>query len=235
VLDSNVATVKALLAHGANVAARDSLGRSALHLLGDLATAELVEVLLAAGAKFHACDGEGRTAFGLALEAERTGVLRALAAAYLPRDDDAPDESGWTEAHHAACFGSPRGIEKLLAAGTLAAPDAQGWSVLHQASFDGVTSAIERLVAAGLSVEHLSSGGERPLHVATSEDAVRTLISLGADVRAVDAQGNTALHLAVVRSFPWLLPLLTAAGASWDAKNAAGETPRALAAARGMP
>ncbi|MGQ0507655.1 MAG: ankyrin repeat domain-containing protein, partial [Myxococcaceae bacterium] len=232
--ENNPDAVRALFAAGAAAKVEDIEGRNPLHYLGDTAQPEVVQALLDGGVSYHAPDKQGVSAFALALQSERTHALKALAPAYPPREDDVEDDSGWSEAHHAACFGSTAAIACLVARGTLAQKDSQGWTVLHQATFDGVVAALEQLVAAGLSVESTSDAGERPIHVATNEEAVKALLRHHADVNARDAAGNTALHLAITRGFQWLFEPLHRAGARWDVPNAQGETARQLAAQRGV-
>ncbi len=59
--------------------------------------------------------------------------------------------------------------------------------------------------------------------------AVTTALELGADVRAVDQAGNTALHAAASHGMDTLVRALVAQGADVRATNARGQTPAALA------
>jgi hypothetical protein len=62
--------------------------------------------------------------------------------------------------------------------------------------------------------------------------AVRLLLELGADVNAVDDNGETALHGAAYQSRARLVPLLAERGADikiWDRQNKFGWTPLMIA------
>jgi ankyrin repeat protein len=62
---------------------------------------------------------------------------------------------------------------------------------------------------------------------------VQALLSGGADVRAEDAQGSTALHAAARRGDVAMIDELFGVGALVDARSRAGETPLGAARARG--
>ena len=62
--------------------------------------------------------------------------------------------------------------------------------------------------------------------------AVRMLLDLGADINAVDDNGETVLHGAAYQSWSKLVPLLAERGAKsevWDRKNKWGWTPLMIA------
>jgi ankyrin repeat protein len=62
--------------------------------------------------------------------------------------------------------------------------------------------------------------------------ACEYLISLGADVNAVDKHGQTAMHGAAFKSLPKIVRLLAAHGAKidiWNRKNDSGWTPLLIA------
>jgi ankyrin repeat protein len=85
------------------------------------------------------------------------------------------------------------------------------------------------MVAAGI-------GSTAPEEEAGSESeclaAVQYLVSLGADVNTVDANGETAMHGAAYKNIPSMATYLNEAGADirlWNTKNALGRTPLLIA------
>jgi ankyrin repeat protein len=85
------------------------------------------------------------------------------------------------------------------------------------------------MAAAGL-------GTANPLEEAGTEaealEAVRLLLELGADVNAVDSNGDTAMHGAAYGNFPAIVQLLADRGADiniWKQKDTAGRTPLFIA------
>jgi ankyrin repeat protein len=81
------------------------------------------------------------------------------------------------------------------------------------------------MMAAGLeTTEPLEEAGEEPEAV----EAVQLLIDLGADVNAVDNNGDTAMHGAAYNNYPLVIKLLADRGADpriWNRPNKQGITP----------
>jgi ankyrin repeat protein len=87
------------------------------------------------------------------------------------------------------------------------------------------------MVAAGVSV-----GGQDANETAGTEpeviEAVQLLLGLGADVNAVDANGETAMHGAAYKNLPLVVQLLADKGAKidvWNRRNKYGWTPMLIA------
>ena len=62
--------------------------------------------------------------------------------------------------------------------------------------------------------------------------AVRAAVELGADVNAVDEDGNTALHYVVDKAFDRVVAFLAQSGANLNATNGRGQTPLAMLTGR---
>lgn len=79
--------------------------------------------------------------------------------------------------------------------------DVAAYKGLHAAAATGDAPAIERLVKDGAALEARDSGGRTPLHVAVhlkKADAARTLLRLGTDANALDAQAYDIVTIASV-------------------------------------
>jgi ankyrin repeat protein len=66
-------------------------------------------------------------------------------------------------------------------------------------------------------------------------EGVKTALSLGADINAVNQQGDTALHSAAAQGFNRVIQLLVESGASLSVRNKRGLTPLAVAVAASGP
>lgn len=97
---------------------------------------------------------------------------------------------------------------------------------------------LRALIARGIDL-NAAHAGMTPLLAATRDswhgrpDAVMTLLANGADPRAVDHDGNTALHHAARSSDPGVAALLRDAAAEVDALNVDGLSPLGVACAAG--
>ncbi|UPG90597.1 ankyrin repeat domain-containing protein [Luteibacter aegosomaticola] len=106
--------------------------------------------------------------------------------------------------------------------------------VLTLAALSADTRLLRALIARGADVNRAHQGVTALLAACRDSwhgrpDAVLTLVSNGANAAATDAEGNTALHGAVLSAEPMVAAMLLDAGAPVDAVNAAGETPLAIA------
>lgn len=117
------------------------------------------------------------------------------------------------------------------------APD--GWTPLHLAAFFGRDDAVDVLLAAGADLRAVSRNheGNMPLHAALAGRGAgriaTTLMAHGADVRAPDAGGHTALHQAAFRDDVALVNAVLARGADASTRNRDGKTALAIAEEHG--
>jgi ankyrin repeat protein len=92
-----------------------------------------------------------------------------------------------------------------------------------------VTNTTPLMAAAGLgTTEPLEEAGEEP----EALEAVKMLLDLGADVNAIDNNGDTPMHGAAYGAYPKVVNLLAERGADpqiWKDKNKFGRTPLFIA------
>jgi len=107
-------------------------------------------------------------------------------------------------------------------------------TLLHEAAGANAFRCIAVLGRFGAEIHAKDWALNTPLLLASGREAVRALVSLGANVSGKNAEGATPLHEAARRPDGDALAALLAAGADFRALDAAGRTPLHLAAAWGM-
>jgi ankyrin repeat protein len=193
----------ALVANGADVAARGPGGRTAVHASCAAGAAGVLAVLTEASADLTAADDSGNTPLHHAAAAGAENCVRAL----LDNGGDAGREArkrrnarGKT-ARDLAVAGRHKAVVRLLT------DDDE----LFNAIADGDEAAVSDLLKYGGNVNGRNPRGMTPLHEAVKVDSVpmaRTLINFGADVNARDNVGVTPLMLAATAGNPAMGDLL---------------------------
>ena len=131
-------------------------------------------------------------------------------------------------------------LEMVRRGADISNQDNSGATPLVLAIRYGNTGAIRALVDAGVDCRQLLGPERRTLlHAviaarASVRNLLETLERCGVDVLATDAQGNSALHLAVRHGDAETLRLLARLAYSSNAKNAMGDTPLHIAASRAV-
>ena len=179
-------TIQELLDFGMDVNIRDDVGRTALHCAADDGHEQALRLLVERGADTEALDGHGLMPW------------HAFA------------EGGHMEAIH---FLLGRGFD----------PDrrcSNGLTALHYAAGENHVEVIYVLIVSGADLDARTPNSNTPLHYAVryavhqeSENAVKLLLSAGADVHAEDNEGFTAHFIATSHGSDSLLALLEAFGA----------------------
>jgi cytohesin len=187
---------------GVDVKAASESGVTLLYLAARDGDEGVVRQLLERGAPVKVATGGGLTPLAIAIGNNHLGVVKALLDGGAAGGDFRQ-----TAAHEAARAGYPQSAEVLgLVLDKGADPnarDGQNRTPLHVLLEGFGTAALVRLLLKnGADVDARDGDGKTgatPLHVAAlrgHEEAVRVLLAARADVKAVDAQGHTALYLA---------------------------------------
>lgn len=194
---------------GASINALDIRQRTPLHVAAVSGTESVAGLLLERGADINAADWEGMTPLLVAAERSRTPMVRWL----LNRGASftAVDKKGSTVLHIAAeshrCNGDVSTVGLLLGKGIdIDVKDSHGKTPLNRAASSGIDEMVSELLRHGAQIEACNGTGVRPLHFAAkslracrlSFPTVQVLLDNGAEVNALDRDGRTALHWAVI-------------------------------------
>jgi len=98
-------------------------------------------------------------------------------------------------------------VVKALVQGRNAQLDHIGWTPLHYASSRGHLEVAQYLLANGSIVNSMSPGNTTPLMMAVqsgNEQLVKLLLDKGADIQLRNANGLTAIDIAVIYEKPWI-------------------------------
>jgi ankyrin repeat protein len=234
--------LRALLASGVDVMARDSTGSTPLHILarcgkvssGTDDVGAAVELLIAGGVDKDATDEHRRTPLLCAAGSGYVALVEALLKA--GSKTDVQDDTGHTPLHGAAMSNSSACISALLDAGSdVDARNSVGSTPLHYAAYAGSEACVAVLLNAGPKTDVQDDTGHTPLHDAAMSNnsaCISALLDAGSDVDARDSVGCTPLHSAAARGFDSCVAVLLKASAQQEAKDYKGWTPLHWAAKR---
>jgi ankyrin repeat protein len=180
--------LKGLIASGAHLDARDTRGRTPLHVATHARQREAVKLLAKAGANLDLLDDDRYDAVTIASVADDAATL-ALLLSIGAKAGQVTSRYDGTALIAAAHLGHDEVVRQLIAAG---AP-------LDHVNNLHWTAAIESIV--------LGDGGAR--HQAT----LKALIDAGANLQLADRSGRTPLALAKERGYAAMVALLEKAGA----------------------
>jgi ankyrin repeat protein len=196
--------VSTLLDRGADIAAAEGDGATALHWAAQLDDVAMLELLLEAGADPNAATRFNVTPLELAGNNGNAAAIERLLAAGA--DPNAASREGHTPLMSAALSGRLPAVRALLAAGASvdAAESWRGQTALMLAAGEGHVDVVEALLAAGASVTARSKAGFTPLLFAVRNaeiDAMKALLARGGHANDVASDGTSALNVAIVNAF----------------------------------
>ncbi len=218
----DLAAVKARLATGDPVDARNDRGWTPLMTAAKAGNPEMVKFLIEKGADVNAKSTSvtGSTVLSFAAEGSNLVVLGELLA--HGAKINAPSSSGSTPLYFAVANHLTAVAEALLSAGADIEAgghtDATGahYTPLIAAACSGDMAMVELLLAKGARIERASNNGDTALMAAAKyehPDIVKLLIAKGANVKAAGPKGHTALIYAAYNGRLENMKLLLAAGA----------------------
>ncbi|WP_168464272.1 ankyrin repeat domain-containing protein [Wolbachia endosymbiont of Ctenocephalides felis wCfeT] len=241
--------IEKVIDRGADVNVPDDEGRAPIHWAQ---YKELVEILIERGADINVGDIEGRTALSLAAESGNQEVCETLLK--YGADVNIQDKYGYTPLLFAVKHEHQKLSETLLKYGAdVNIRDIYGVTPLHWAALRGEVEIVKSLIKHGANIDIRVNGGKAAsdlarekghteiagflelgektckLFIAIEEgnfEKIALLIKSGADINAQNKDGNTSLHLAVIRGKDifTIIKLLMENGANIDIKNSNDKT-----------
>ncbi|CAH1796077.1 unnamed protein product [Owenia fusiformis] len=206
---SDEGTKQIIRHNGGNVKARDSSGRTCLHLLGERRamhaddTSELIDTL---------------------------GVLLDQGADIEARDDTPNREK---PLHVFAKRGNRDLVSVVLSRGVdINAVDNVGRTALHHCAFYGYAKLTRLLLENDVNMDVRDSSGKTPLMYALSRDnsdVAKLLIKENCNVVNGDKNQTTPLHITAAKGYPDIAEMIIEKNALVDAKEAKGLTPLTIA------
>jgi ankyrin repeat protein len=182
---------------------------SALQLACRSGNQENVQLLLKAGAPVAQADGGGDTPLHIAAYGRNPNITQLLISAGAPLD--VTNHAGQTPLRFAIYSGGSGNLTMLLKAGARQDIGLSNTTLLQIALAGGYVPAIPELVGAGVSVDERDGQGRTQFQRAvTALDLFRMelLLRNGADINALDVQGDAALHLLATQPVDKVVSLL---------------------------
>ncbi|KAK7791090.1 hypothetical protein R5R35_000511 [Gryllus longicercus] len=193
-----------LLKRGTNVDAMNRGRCTALHVAVNKQHVQCVKLLIKYKCNINIQDTYGDTALHDAIGKDSTEIIDLLCN--VPGIDfTLKNNRGFNVLHHGALKGNNFATERLLCR-TRQLVDVKkddGFAALHLACLNGHRAVAETLLAQGQAeVDLRNNRKQTPLLLAVSQghcSLVELVVSMSADVHAEDEDGDTALHLALMK------------------------------------
>jgi uncharacterized protein len=200
----NLAAVKAAIAKGSSVAAKDVDDTTALHWAALKNNDAMVAALLAAGAKPDVKSRFNVTPISLAAQNGNATMLARMLDAGA--DVNGTSVEGQTILMTASLNGNPEAVKLLIQRGAKVneAEPYKGQTALMFAAGEGNAKAVEELIEFKADVKARSKGGYSAFLFAIRNrhiEAAKVLLSHGANVNETTPDGTSALNMAIVNAY----------------------------------
>jgi len=219
--DGEIEQVKSLISKGADINAKDKLGKTALHYAAEKGHAEVAKLLISHRAYVNAMDRNwAKPLHYAAMRGDKQTVELLISEG---ADIDAQNKNGrgpWFEAMRSLAAGRKEVVELLAAKGAKV-------PAFHLAAFIGDMDKLKKLLEEGTNVNTPAMYNTTALHAAANsgkKDIVEFLINKGANVDARDTFGLAPLYYAALHNYEDIADLLVDKGTDINAKDKKGYT-----------
>ncbi|KAM3618642.1 uncharacterized protein V6R79_023017 [Siganus canaliculatus] len=193
-----------LLSKGANVNLLNNSMCTALHIAVNKGFTDMVRVLTEHSTDVNLQDSYGDTPLHDAIAKDFRNIIEILVM--VPNIDfTQQNHRGFNLLHHAALKGNKLATEKILARARqlVDVKKEDGFSALHLAALNNHRDVAEILIKEGrCDINIRNNRNQTPLQLAVMQghtDLVQLLVAEGADVNMEDEDGDTAMHVALLR------------------------------------
>ncbi|XP_047447693.1 E3 ubiquitin-protein ligase MIB2 isoform X5 [Mugil cephalus] len=193
-----------LLSKGANVNLLNNSMCTALHIAVNKGFTDVVRVLTEHSADVNLQDSYGDTPLHDAIAKDFRNIIEILVV--VPNIDfTQQNHRGFNLLHHAALKGNKLATEKILARARqlVDVKKEDGFSALHLAALNNHRDVAEILIKEGrCDINIRNNRNQTPLQLAVTQghtELVQLLVAEGADVNMEDEDGETAMHVALLR------------------------------------
>ncbi|KAK9759062.1 Mind bomb SH3 repeat domain [Popillia japonica] len=196
--------VDLLIGAGASLNTSNRSGCTALHIAAHKHPSRSVQILLTAGADPNCRDAYGDTALHDAIGKDNYQVIDLLCSA-SGTDFTLRNKRGFNVLHHAALKGKDSATKKLLskARQLVDVKKDDGFSALHLAALNGHKDVVDTLVRIGQAdIDLRNNRNQSALLLAVSQGhcgVIELLVKLKANINAKDEDGDTALHITLIK------------------------------------
>ncbi|KAI4465183.1 zinc finger c3hc4 type (ring finger) [Holotrichia oblita] len=196
--------VDLLIVAGASLNTSNRSGCTALHIAAHKHPSRSVQILLTAGADPNCRDAYGDTALHDAIGKDNYQVIDLLCSA-SGTDFTLRNKRGFNVLHHAALKGKDSATKKLLskARQLVDVKKDDGFSALHLAALNGHKDVVDTLVRIGQAdIDLRNNRNQSALLLAVSQGhcgVIELLVKLKANINAKDEDGDTALHITLIK------------------------------------
>lgn len=193
-----------LLKKGANIDATNKGRCSTLHVAVNKQHVHCVKVLLRHGCNVNIQDSYGDTALHDAIGKESCEIIDLLVNV-VSIDFGLRNKRGFNVLHHAALKGNNFATERLLfkSRQIVDVKKDDGFAALHLAALNGHRLVAETLLTQGqCEIDIQNNRKQTPLLLAISQGhcaLIELLVTMGSNLNAEDEDGDTGLHLALMR------------------------------------